>query len=86
MMYACLPSPIFLEYNGVKIYYVYKNDEEGQGTRTYWYGLNEWCSDVDDFETNYTFDIRDIEGYNENLSIEGNLVRMIDAGLLKNVD
>jgi len=75
-----------LEYNGVKIYSVYKDDEESQGTRTFWYGLNEWCSDLGDCEPEYTFDIRDIEGYNSSLSIEGNLTRMIDAGLLKNID
>ena len=40
MMYKLMPSPVFMEYNGVTIYYVYKNDEEDQGTRNYWYGLN----------------------------------------------
>ena len=86
MVYVCEPSPVFLEYNGVKIYYVYKDDEESQGVRTFWYGLNEWCSDTEDFDKNYTFDIRCIEGYDDHMSIEDNLKRMIDAGLLKNVD
>lgn len=86
MMYALMPSPVFLEYNGIKIYSVYKNDEEAQGTRTYWYGLNEWCSDFGDFDPEYAFDIRDIDGYDNNISIEDNLKRMIDAGLLKNIE
>ena len=84
MMYVCEPSPVFMEYNGVKIYYVYSNDMESDGTRNYIFGLNEWCSDDDSWPI--TFDVRDIEGFDRSISLKENLRRMIDAGLLENVE
>ena len=83
MMYVLEPSPVFLEYNGVKIYYVYKNDTECCGVRQFLFGLDDWCSED---EGRDIFDVRDIEGFNQSMSLEDNLKRMIDKGLLKNPD
>ena len=84
MMLVSEPSPVFLEHKGVKIYYVFHNDFHDEGAFTYLYGLDAWCS-CDDVEPN-VFDIRDIKGYNPKLSQKENLMLMIDAGLLKNID
>lgn len=32
-----VPAELFMEHNGVKLYYTYKDNDVQNGTRTYWY-------------------------------------------------
>lgn len=82
MMYVLMPSPVFLEYNDVRIYEVYKDDIEGIGSYRFIFGLSEWCSDQ---RKQAIFDVREIDGYDNHLSIKQNLMQMIDKGLLTNL-
>ncbi len=49
-----VPPEVALEYKGVTIYHVYKNDDMEQGARTFWFGTSPDCSD----ENEKSFDIR----------------------------
>lgn len=77
-MYAWVPNPVFLSYKGQDIYYIYKNDYESDGVRTYWYGISEDASEVEDRDE---FDVRDLPGYDYKLSIEDNIKKAIDDGV-----
>jgi hypothetical protein len=81
-----VPNELALKYQGVSIYHIYKDDDNNQGTREYWFGLDEYGSDYGTDENDYgdgahiVFDVRDLPSYNSNLSIEDNLRKAIDNG------
>ncbi len=49
MPYAWVEPEIALEYNGVKIYFVYRDDKFSNETRTFWYGYSIFSDDQADF-------------------------------------
>jgi hypothetical protein len=57
------PDPFF-HYKGVTVYFIYKNDDEEQGTRRYAFTTNPDAGDESD-EEDGVFDIRDLPGYRE---------------------
>lgn len=69
-------EPIIKSYHGVSIYWLCKNDQMGAGYHTYWFTTDPMGYEDDE----NSFDIREIEGYDPDLTIEQNLVNMIDAG------
>lgn len=69
-------EPIIKSYHGVSIYRLCKDDQMGAGYRTYWFTTDPMGYEDDE----NSFDIREIEGYDPDLTIEQNLVNMIDAG------
>lgn len=69
-------NEVAINYHGIVIYHVYKNDYMEDGARTFWFSLDPYGSDC----AEESFDVRDASGYNDELSIEANLVRMIDEG------
>lgn len=77
-----VPNELAFKYQGVSIYHIYKNDDNGQGVRTYWYGLDEYGSDdgTDECGEHIVFDVRDLPSYDSNLDIEDNLRKAIDNG------
>ena len=77
-----VPNELALKYQGVSIYHIYKDDDNGQGVREYWFGLDEYGSDNDtvgDGE-HIVFDVRDLPSYDSSLSVEDNLRKAIDNG------
>ena len=70
-----VPRDLFLEYNGVRIYLAYKDDEYDQPLE-YWFAL--------DAEEEDEFDIRNLPTFADGQDIEDILKAAIDAGLLKN--
>ena len=69
-------EPIIKSYHGVSIYRLSRNDQLSAGYRTYWFTTDPMGYEDDED----SFDIREIEGYDPDLTIEQNLVNMIDAG------
>lgn len=69
MPYMWVEPEVFLEYGGVTIYHVYKNDNIND-VRAYWYTVDVTeCNDID---------IRDLSEYNEELEHEEVFRRAID--------
>jgi hypothetical protein len=56
MPYEFVEAEMFLEFRGVKIYHVYKNDMVDEGQHKYWYGLTPRCHEGD----RDMFDVRDL--------------------------
>lgn len=77
-----VPNELALKYQGVSIYHIYKNDDNNQGTREYWFGLDEYGSDygTDEEEEHIVFDVRELPSYDSSLDIEDNLRKAIDNG------
>ena len=77
-----VPNELALKYQGVSIYHIYKDDDNGQGVREYWFGLDEYGSDNDTVEDgeHIVFDVRDLPSYDSNLDIEDVLRKAIDNG------
>lgn len=77
-----VPNELALKYQGVSIYHVYKDDDNGQGVREYWFGLDEYGSDnvTDEYSGHVTFDVRDLPSYDSSLNVEDNLRKAIDNG------
>jgi hypothetical protein len=84
MPYAWMKPEVALEYKGVMIYHIYKNDNYDEGRRTFLFGYSEDC---DDNGTD-SFDVRDLakmigmpspESWEE---IKAVLIAAIDKGVL----
>ena len=75
------PSPVFLTYGGIFIYYAYKNDDQNRPYQ-YSFGMDAWVTESAEESEKEMFDIRDIEGYDSSKSIEQNFRDMIDAGAI----
>ncbi len=82
-----VPPAVFLTYRGVKIYHIYRNDQEDQGVRAYWY-----CTDPlggGDGYSEFNVDVRTLPGYSKGLEStgDGHIKRVlrdaIKAGILK---
>jgi hypothetical protein len=88
-----VPNPIELEYKGITIYGIYKDDDADCGViRTYLYGLNpdssDCCNEADIFDVRQsrttTFGGEPLKipyHYTEGISIDDNLKAMIDLGV-----
>lgn len=79
------PSPIFLDYKGIQVYTVYKDNLKDNSAREYWFGMTPWVSDIE-FDNSIwedaCFDIRDVKGYDPDKTVKKNLKQMIDAGYI----
>jgi hypothetical protein len=56
MPYDYVEAEMLLEFRGVKVYHIYKNDMVDNGRHKYWYGIAPWCHEGD----REMFDVRDI--------------------------
>ena len=96
MYYRTEDSDIALSYKGVNIYHVYKNDYEADGRRTYWFGTDAGVTEsLPPEDPLGAFDVRESRAesiplgtrklaekyvYNDGITIEDNLKRLIDLG------
>lgn len=75
MAIAYVENPVTINnYHDITIYHVHKGDLAENPVRENIYTLNPYGSENDEM----SFDIRDIEGYDEDATNAANLVRMID--------
>lgn len=77
MAIAYVENGVAASYHGIKIYHVYKDDLIEGPPREVWFTRNPYG--LEDSED--TFDIRELQGYDRQLSAAANLVQMIEAGL-----
>ena len=56
MPYEFVEAELFLEYRGVKVYHIYKDDMVDEGRHKHWYGLTLRCHEGD----RDMFDVRDL--------------------------
>lgn len=87
MAYVWEDNPLFLSYNGVDVYYIFRNDFESEGVREYWYGLTPAGSDNGGDACNPTFDVRDLSTWGSIVdvgeeSVKEAIRRAIDIGEL----
>lgn len=47
MPYEFVEAEMFLEYRGVKVYYIYKDDMIDEGRHKHWFGLTPRCHEGD---------------------------------------
>lgn len=81
-----IPAEVAVRYNDVNVYHVYRNDEVGQGKRTFLFTLSPYGG-----ETNgEAFDVRELPEWeplatrDENGHVRDILKKAIDAGTLTN--
>jgi len=91
-----IPPEVALEYKGVTIYHIYKNDDMEQGKRTFWFGKSVEATDRGDDDN--TIDVRTLptfvaaayaaseqwKGMSDDERAMFALKAAIDQGLLKN--
>ena len=65
------PSPVFLEYKGILIYYAYKNEDCNRPYQ-YSFGMDAWVMEDAEEPEKEMFDIRNVKGYDSSKSIEQN--------------
>ena len=70
-------NAVAVNYHGIVIYHVYKDNCIDGGVRDYWYSTNPYGYDDDED----TFDIRDMPCYDWKANYAVNLIKMIDAGV-----
>lgn len=78
---------LFLEHKGVEVYHIYKDDDAGNGPRTYWYGTSMAASDCG----SDNFDVRELPMWkalsgklgDEMEAIRATIIAAIDSGDLK---
>lgn len=76
MPYRFVENDVMVSYMGITIYHVSRNNYEDNGWRDYWYTKEQYgCEDDDD-----AFDIRDLSGYNSDITAAANFVNMIRNG------
>ncbi|AOQ24610.1 hypothetical protein MTAT_19530 [Moorella thermoacetica] len=82
MPYAYVDAEVALEYNGIKVYHVYKDDCLDYGRRFFWYGLSPDCYEGGPD----TFDVRDLAhqmGIGPSWNTPEEVIRLaIDKGIL----
>ena len=81
MFVSCEPSPVYLDYKGVKIYEVYRDNRKYKGRREYWFGTSPYVDDECSDGPEAPFDVRSMKGYRAKMGVKENLKRMIDKGL-----
>jgi hypothetical protein len=59
MPYRWVEADPILTHKDVTVYYIFKNDDEEQGTRTYWYTVNPDAGD-ESSDQRGVFDVRDL--------------------------
>lgn len=77
------PADVFLEHNGVSVYYVYRHNDISAGKRGHWFCMHD--DGDDDTDDEYTFDVRtrcDVREDTEE-GIKDALRRAIDDGTIK---
>ena len=77
-----IPNELALKYKDVFIYHIYKDDDNDQGIREYYFGLDEFGSDegTDEYSGHIVFDVRDLPSYDPDLDIKDVLRKAIDNG------
>lgn len=83
---------VALTLRGVTVYYIFKNNDPGQGHRAYWFSLNpRGCEAAGDQRAVDEFDVRDLDAadgvafdglHDIDTSLEV-LIRAIEAGEIK---
>lgn len=68
---------LFLRYQGVAVYHVYRNDDYEQGPREYWFTTDKHGGDCDD---PCSFDVRELSSYAREKTHEQIIREAIDAG------
>jgi len=69
-------AELFLEHNGVSVYYTYKDDDFDQPSRDFWYVLDPSHGEDD------AFDVRNLSTYPSSVSIQDAITSAIDKGEL----
>lgn len=82
MAIAYVKNGVAVSYHGITVYHVYKDDLIAMPPRDVWFTLDPFGSEVSE----ETFDIRELQGYDHQLSAAANLVQMIDSGLFGDTD
>ena len=72
MPYIWTEPELVLTHQGVSVYYTYRNDYMEEGSYEYHY--------TTDIGEQSSFDIRDLDSYQPDASLEDILVRAIEAG------
>lgn len=82
-----VPPELFVEYNGVLVYHVYKDDDVEQGPRHFWY-TTDLYEGGDQAHDEFTFDVRercdldDCGNWPTLLDIQAAIMNAIDDGLI----
>lgn len=76
MPYGWVKPDIALEHKGVKVYYIYRNDDIDDVARTYWFGYSDQCDD----SGRDSFDVRDFDCFDPFISPLENVRKAIDLG------
>lgn len=87
-----VPADLYVDYDGVKVYRTYKNDDKENGPRTYWFVTDPYHNEDE------AFDVRDLPGWDDAFrplyrdvretyratqrAIYTTLIRAIDEGVL----
>lgn len=66
-----------VNYHGIIIYHIHKNDLIEQPVREYWFTLDPYGAEGSED----AFDIRDMAGFDPQKTFAANLVQMIDTGI-----
>lgn len=76
-------NKIAVRYHGVIVYHTHKEDDCFNSTNDYIFTTDPFGSenDIEEDEDSGTFDVRNLDGYNSEMSVEQNLLHAIDAGL-----
>lgn len=82
MAIAYVENGVAVSYHGVTVYHVYKDDLIAMPPRDALFTLDPFGSEMSE----ETFDIRELQGYDHQLSAAANLVQMIDSGLFGDTD
>ena len=80
MPYGWIDPEVFVEYNGMTVYHVYKDDEISQGCREFWYTTDLCGGDCND---PFAFDVRELPTYADGKSHRQVIWEAIDAGILQ---
>lgn len=77
MAIAYVENSVMVSYHGITVYHIHKDDQAEQSVREYWYTLDAYGGE----DSEDTFDIRDLQGYDECMTHAKNLVHMINDGV-----
>lgn len=81
-----IDNEIALEYKGVTVYHLYKNDDYSNGRMQYWFALSPEASFNCEEHSNKIFDVRDVAKVlpleDKEYSIEEIIVLGIDHGVI----
>lgn len=77
MAIAYVENAVAVYYHGITVYHIHKDDLKEQPTRECWFTLDTFGLE----NSESSFDIRDLAGYDASQTAAANLVQMIDASI-----